>query len=466
MNDSAPVSTPDGPYARDVTLLQQWIASCEPYTPIDPTDPRYFDLEHVTVDGEPVSLRGEDQIEALCDGIRLSSEQSCQLFSGFDGTGKSTELGRLVNELEAEGYSVLLADARDYHDLSHALTIEDLLVIIAGALGEQTAARVGKDALEESYWNRLVEFLQQDVEISSMKLPTGVTDLKIAIKHANPYWVQVRNALAGSPGKLRDHSHGFIRRRLAQLRRAEPKRRGIVFVLDSLERLSPPFTEFTEVMDSVVRVLRDYPSFLRLPECHVIYAIPPWVQLISPKLSDQYTRVSLVLPAIKVVERGLTLQPYPPGIEALCALVARRIPIDQVFGSRRDLLEKLVIYSGGHVRTLVSFVRELLFRLSRKGVPSDEDVERAVQPYRERMEMAIWSDRVPLLDHVVQKGTVKGIPRDQYGVLADLMDGNIILCYRDGQGWYEIHPLVRDRVRELTDELAADGPGERPRVTP
>ncbi len=55
--------------------------------------------DHV-VDGKLVSLRGEDHIDALYDTITLREEQSCQLFSGFSGTGKSTELRRLTRRLE------------------------------------------------------------------------------------------------------------------------------------------------------------------------------------------------------------------------------------------------------------------------------------------------------------------------------------------------------------------------------
>jgi hypothetical protein len=40
------------------------------------------------------------------------------------------------------------------------------------------------------------------------------------------------------------------------------------------------------------------------------------------------------------------------------------------------------------------------------------------------------------------------------------MDSYIVLCYRNGDGWYEIHPLVRDYVQRLARELtdAPNGP--------
>jgi hypothetical protein len=443
--------------AVDRDTLRRWIANCDPQAPIDPSDERYFDLDRVNVGGEVLSLRGDDHIEGLYDGVTLSQGQSCQLFSGFSGTGKSTELRRLARLLENDGYSVLLVNAQDYHDLGHPLAIEDLLVIIAGAFGDATTERLGSDVLKDSYWQRLAELVKQDVQLGDVKLPLGIADLKIGIKHANSFWVKAREALAISPGQLRDHSHRFIQKCAAKITNAESPSRGVVFVLDSLERLTAPIPHFRDVMNSVLQVLLEYPEFLRLPDCHVIYTVPPYVHLINPALKARYDRSSLVLPAIKVLERGERFEPYSPGIDALAELVGRRLPLEQVFGNRRDLLDRLIVYSGGHVRTLIWFVRELVFRSRRRGLPpSEDDIERVVQPFREQARMAIWRETVPLLESILRKGTVESIREEDYAYLARFMDEFVVLCYRNGDGWYEIHPLIREFVQELADKIRAE----------
>lgn len=135
----------------------------------------------------------------------------------------------------------------------------------------------------------------------------------------------------------------------------------------------------------------------------------------------------------------------------------RRIPLDQVFGARLDLLEKLVVYSGGHVRTLITFIKELLFHSHRSGLPVEmKDIERVVQPFREQARIAIWRRSVPLLDRIRRSGKVAGIRESEYADLVRYMETYVVLCYRNGDGWFEIHPLVRDYVRELTDEIAAE----------
>ncbi len=437
-------------------MLKAWVKACDPSEPIGPDDDRFLDLDSIEIDGKQVRLRGGVHVDGLLDVISLSDGVSCQLFSGFSGTGKSTELRRLTEQLESQGYQVLLADAHQYHDLNHRLTIEDLLVIIAGAFGELTAVRLGtgRHQVREGYWQRLQDFLQQEVEISGVKIP-GVPDLKVGIKHASPFWIEVRKALAATPGRLREHCHRYVQRCLTALHDADPSARGVVFVFDSLERLSAPLERFREVMESAVTVLTNNPQTLRLPGCHVIYTVPPYVQLVSPGLKTLYDRASLVLPAIKVAERGPNGAPFRPGVETLTRLVGLRLPIDQVFGDRRDLLERLVGYSGGHVRMLIAFIRELLYRSRRRGLPpDDEEIEQIVQPYREQFSLAITRESLPMLLRVLEKGTIEGIGEQEYGFLGRFMDSYVVLCYRNGDGWYEVHPLARPLVQRLAAGIA------------
>ncbi len=445
----------------DLPTLQRWLDACDPRAPIENPwkDPHYFNLDQVEVDGERVALRGDDHIERLYEAVTRSGEQSCQLFSGFSGTGKSTELRRLTGLLNDDGYSVVMVDVEDYHDLNHELDIGDFLILLAAAFGEAVSKRLGKEVLKENYWKRLHDFFAQDVELKEIKLPAGVVDLKVGLRHQEPFWLKARNALRGSLGKLRDHSHSYIEKCVTSLKEADDPSRGVVFILDSLERLTSP-TDFRAVTESAIRVFTHYSAFLHLPGCHVIYAIPPYVQLISPGLKDRYDRASLVLPAIKVLERGEILKPYSPGVDALIELLDKRIPVEKIFGPNREILQKLVVYSGGHVRTLITFIREILFRLKHLPV-SEEEVERVAQPFRENAGVAIWRESVPLLERILRQGTIEGIREEEYPFLARFMDNYVVLCYRNGEGWYEVHPLARDIVRRLADEQKAEEKSEK-----
>lgn len=124
-------------------ILSDWLDKCDVNEVLEPDDPRYVRLEDFERDG--VVIRGGDWTKPLFDCITLArAKDTAQLFSGYIGTGKSTELRRLQKRLQDAGYVVLLADAEQYHDLAHPILIEDLVVIIAGAFGEQAAAHVGE----------------------------------------------------------------------------------------------------------------------------------------------------------------------------------------------------------------------------------------------------------------------------------------------------------------------------------
>lgn len=100
--------------------LTKGLQRCRPDEPLTPNDRRYVEL-HDEPGGDGPLIRGEDAILPLVDTIGLRPDGSCQLFSGYIGTGKSTELLRLRDVLQRQNYTVFYADALEYHDLAHEL---------------------------------------------------------------------------------------------------------------------------------------------------------------------------------------------------------------------------------------------------------------------------------------------------------------------------------------------------------
>ncbi|MGH9891982.1 MAG: hypothetical protein ACREA0_08370 [bacterium] len=458
-----PRRDPSGAGRTPVTAheVKNWLSACSPDQPIESEDPRYVPLHAFETEGGAVSLRGEDPILPVFDTITLSGAKSCQLFSGYIGTGKSTELKRLAQLLREKGYIVLYSDVQRYHDLAHPIAIEELLVILAGAFGEAAGEHLRKkDLIAKSYWQRFLEFLQTEIIPESMTVNVGVADLKLNLMHGRPFWLKVRDALGSKIDSLRRDAHAFVGEVVAALERRFPEAPGVVFLFDSLERLRGPENEFKTTMDSVVRVLIQYADFLQLPDCHVVLTVPPYAALIRPDLSDKYDNLFRVLPAIKVLERGPDEAPFPDGILAMATIVEKRIPADRVFGAaRRELLQKLIISSGGHVRTLLLFLRELLMGTLRGGLPvTEKQVDRVIELYAERARNSIRPEGVHLLDSVRRLTTLDEIQDTELGLLARYIDSHLVLCYQNDEGWFEVHPLVRDHVRRRAAEMAETQP--------
>ena len=88
-------------------LLTNIYNAFDPFRPLPAGDPTYIDCREVRGDG--------DILLDLGNRIKLSKENTCQLYSGHRGAGKSTELLRLKQFLEEKNFYVVYfaADEED-----------------------------------------------------------------------------------------------------------------------------------------------------------------------------------------------------------------------------------------------------------------------------------------------------------------------------------------------------------------
>lgn len=430
----------------DIDQIKEWLANFDPLMPADPEGAQYVNFADIGKNAG-VSLRGDDHIQQLLRGVTLNDKSTCQLFSGFSGTGKSTELARLKHHLEAAGYTVFLVDAKKYHDLVHPLTFEDLLLAATAAFGEQTTLLLGKDVFKESIFDRIAHLLQTELNVDLARLSIGPANLQVGVRHAGSFWVELREKLKQSPGSLIRNCHQFVRECVATIRKKDPTTRGVVLIFDELEKIRGTTFNFQEIMESIIHSFSHSPASLFLPDSHVIFSIPPYVLATRSELGGYYS-ANVLLPAVKVLERGTEIVPHPVGVQAMTELVARRVDVDQVFGERQDLLERLIIYSGGHVRTLIRFMRETLMRASDEGFPpSDDDVDRVLDNFCSQI--MVWYGTSRILMEINRTGSIHTLDSDDVTRIASCMDSYIAICYISGEQKYELHPLIRREVSRL-----------------
>src|SRR6266705_1965315 len=129
--------------------LRRFISLCDPMRPLEPGDPLYVPFD----EGTPVrGGEGQSCIESLQRLIYLKDETR-QLFTGFPGTGKTTELKRLA---------VRLSEAKDLP--THAIYID----------------------FEPGYLKRFFEFLSQtDFELNKIGFSAYGASLMLELKN-NP----------------------------------------------------------------------------------------------------------------------------------------------------------------------------------------------------------------------------------------------------------------------------------------
>ncbi len=132
--------------------------------PLEPTDPYYVSILEATPEKDPIL--------ALWQRIDLAESESVNLLTGFRGNGKSTELLRLKSMLEKNGCRVFLVNMLDYVLMTKPLALSDFILSLMAALAGAVEASSDQDLapLSISYWKRLRDFLDSEVELEKVDL--------------------------------------------------------------------------------------------------------------------------------------------------------------------------------------------------------------------------------------------------------------------------------------------------------
>lgn len=419
--------------------------------PLDPEDPAYVSL----YDNAELGL--EDPVTLLARSIEWApSNSSTQLFSGFRGAGKSTELRRLRRRLQESGYLVVLFDVLNYLTPSMPLDVSDFLMATAGALSDELEElqALPKERAWESYWHRLSRFLGQRVEFEEVVAGLGPLELKASLSTDPTFRERLQQHAAGHLAALVDDMREYVRETSAAI--SEKRRgRGLVLLVDSIENISGTVSNAHQVQESVERLFTSHAEHLRLPQIHVVYTVPPWLKIRAPGVSHRYSGGLQLLHPLKVREPDWERRPVSMSLDALCEVVAHRGDWERLLGNR-DTLDRLSLESGGHLRDLLRLIGEIIRRADRLPV-DDRIVERAITQTRGDMlpiaeDDARWLQRIAET-HEVSLADIEHLPR-----LVTFLDSHLVLCYRNGEEWYDVHPLVREEVIEIARIAAVDDP--------
>lgn len=406
----------------------------------------------------PIYERGgtaEDPIALLQQQIELrGGDTSAHLVSGYRGSGKSTELRRLAALLEDQGFIVVLVDIEQYVNTGVPTDISDLLLVLAGALGDTLRARFGDEVVDESYWERLVGFLGR-VHFSLDEITAGFSGggasvaVKASLKADPSFQRRLQEHLASHVGALVDDIRDHVRDLIDRVETAHDggsPAAGVVLIVDSIEHFRDAVVTEGSVQNSLKVVFSQHADRLRLPAVHSIYTIPPFVRVqAKAELTDRYDGEAIMLRAVRVEHRGAG-GPCSEGQDTLVEVISRRGDWERVFASR-DLLDKVIAASGGHLRDFLRLVQAVLARAT--AFPVDEHVvERSIRQLRGEL-LPIALDDAKWLARVAETGEAGLASMRDLNRLAQFLDSHLLLAYQDTEEWYNVHPLVRDRVREL-----------------
>jgi hypothetical protein len=415
--------------------------------PLEPDDPKYIDFYQA---GE---LAAADPIQALATTIEWSG-QSKQLFSGFRGTGKSTELRRLRKKLQEHGNTkVVLCDMEDYLNLTTPVDISDFLISAAGAFSDALTADdlLGKEMIKEGYWTRLGNFFTK----TKVELTDGIdfnVGLKASLKADPSFRQKVQEGMKGHLSALSNDVQRFMEESFKALRKRHGDEVRVVVLFDSIERIRGTSLNAEEVAASVESLFEGHSDKLGLRYMHAVYTVPPWLKIKSPGVASLYDN-SQQIPCVKV--RNKDGEPCRAGLDALEQLIRKRGDWGRLLDSR-DSLDELCLASGGYLRDLFRILQALLRQARNRQLPVDIATRELVKDEIRNSYLPISNVDALWLDRIRQSGSTQLQDGRQLHELARFFDTHLVLTYRNGEEWWSVHPLLEQHIEGQASAHRAD----------
>ena len=393
---------------------------------------------------EGIHAASGDPVIDLKTQIDYSDTANLNYFTGQRGTGKSSELLRLKQLLEQEGCFVLYADMVHYLRLTEPIELSDFLISMMGALSDCVREAVNASVSVPSYWERIAQFLQSEVKIEG----ATAAGVKLSLKEDPEFKRLVQQKAVEHTVKIVQSARKYSEEAVNLLRheKQNPALK-VVFIVDSVERLRPTDSSRAEsIFQSVVNLFAGQIDSLRFPLMHVVYSVPPYLAALSGGLGGLFGGAIYSLPSIHVFEKNSRTK-SARGVEILLALVDKRYPAwrDVI---REDHLWQLAEHSGGDIRDFFRLLRLCLVRAGRPGTTlpvAEEIVDDAEHMVRNDM-MPIAHNDLDWLKRISRSHQHELTEINKLQVLARFLESKYVLNYRNGEDWYDVHPLLREIV--------------------
>ena len=411
---------------------------------LEPNDPVY--IAQINAKGES----GSDPIAEVATEIDFQEGGGVCLFTGQRGTGKSTELKRLQDELDQLGIVAFYADLSEYILLTKPIEITDFLISMAGALSDRIAAdtRFGQNLAHRSYWERLGHFLQTKVEFKEAGIKIeGIADIKAALKNDPDFKQRIQQAARGHVAQIVGDAHAYFIEAVSALRQSSGQANlKVALIVDSIERIRGVGDEAMKVYESVRNLFFAHAEHLRIPLLHMVYTVPPYLSILAAGAGALMGGASVKRLVSTHIFKDRTREVDPAGLALLRRVLAARYTAwPQLFTA--DALDRLALSSGGDLREYFRLIRQCLpavrddaqLPLSADGVAHVETAARAEM-------LPIPADQLDWLKRISASHDTCLQSDDKLPLLAHFLDNRLVMNYRNGKDWYDVHPLLREVV--------------------
>lgn len=414
---------------------------------LEPDDPVY--VKQVNAQGPS----GTDAVSEMVNEIDFQEGGGVCLFTGQRGTGKSTELKRLQVELDQPktlGTVAYYADLSEYVLLTKPVEISDFLISMAGALSDRVLAddRFDQALAGRSYWARLSGFLATTVEFKDASLKIAdFAELKASLKSDPDFKSRIQSAARGHVARLVQDAHAFFAEAVDALRKqAGNDQLKVVLLVDSIERIRGVGDEAMSVYESVRNLFLGHAEHLRIPGLHVVYTVPPYLSILAAGAGALMGGASVRRLVSTHVFKDRSREPDDEGIALMRLVLAERFAAwEQVFSP--EAVNDLAQSSGGDLREFFRLLRQCLPSIRDESqLPLSVEAVKHVKVAARAEMLPIPADHLTWLQRIGQTHDTC-LPSDaQLPLLAHFLDNRLVMNYRNGSDWYDVHPLLRDVV--------------------
>lgn len=387
--------------------------------------------------------RGTDAVKRMSFGLRYSSNTAMKiLFMGHRGSGKSTELFLLKQEIEDQ-FEVINFFIEDEVDVD-SMTYTDFIFAIMSQIVKYVEKKallheILREDIESlyKYWNE--EKVFETVESAYDEMEAGfeakLSFLKRIAVHGsgvlrtgNETKLTIRRTMEPKIGYLIQLMNQIITKINTRL-----VNNGLVFIIEDLDKISinvanEIFIKYRKVIFSIkTRMVLSFPIYM---------AYDAQYNMIKEDVD-----MCQMLSIIKVRDRKR--REFPEGIRTLREIVTKRADV-KLFSE--EALHFMILKSGGAIRDLFQMIRDAAFEalLAERTQISLEDASTAYKKLKSEYERLIRNEvDVDKLVSIYEEPR----PLTTDDTVMSLLLRGLILEY-NGERWCGIHPAIEDFLRE------------------
>lgn len=368
-----------------------------------------------------------------------SSENAKFLLAGQRGMGKTTELKRLVQLLQATQSLPVFVQFASQAEVSHDMLLEAMAAKLVASFGEEVPRSIRKTHQSFQSWFSEVD-KSDDLEEASEGLVTLGGQLPILKARTGIHRKQIKRTatrikVKKDIGTLLDSFNDLI----AETRKATSKRP--VFIVDDIDKIQNlPSVENTFIHSSHLINSIDAPCIFTVP---ITYATSSLLRIASLPYSNIYR-----VPAVELVDEENVRNDN--AFAFLRQVFALRMPFNPI---PMELLEVILRYSGGVLVDAMRMVRGVCkrcildSRLEVSLATVEEEFQQLVDDYQFVFDSLVYWEKLAEFCTAANKAIIK-----TDDLLPELLYKMIVIEYREKKLWFDLHPAAR-RLYEQNSEI-------------